>query len=462
MDSNAMVIHDFGGKERDEFVNAPSPIQEDKPMVIKDRMRMRDEPKMDSYAIPDEPESYGTSLDDNQNPVQVKDSSKKAEEIDFDSIDFEKSTELIKTTAQLNNMKQNMNNARAQKHEIASHSFQNLKNVSLGDVEGAINTPDEVIQYHLDKWDSFDALNKHLEGPITDKKVNERIESFFEHPITHEILELSGETAVNNKSDELQFKRGMLLYFKQNDEYLAKIEEETKKLDEATAELTADINNALNMNSNTLYKYVKFLIERSEKPTDEDALAEAYRKYVTSTNKDMDDHTLDDMVTKKMPTLIREDDKRKKAELKKAKAIRSAYTLENMIELVEKRPSIIDNALKDFRNDNKIQDIGKRYQGKLKTAKINLNLFGFLSNDPKDSLEYKVIPLDDYPTGLEGFTVFFIIRSLGMSLPNKEDEVFHSALYITLGQLLNNQMDEKTADIMKEGIKKFLSYFEGK
>ena len=442
-------IVDMYSPERDEFVNAAVPEEDESP-------------KMDSYAIPSEPESYEHSLDDNAEPVQTKG----ADIIDFSSADFEKTRKLITNKAQLNSMRDRVSAVRKQKHEIASHSFQNLKNVSVGNVDGGINTPDEVIQYHLDQWESFEKLNKYLEGPVTDKTVKERIESFFEHPETHEVLTLSGETAVKNEADELQFKRGMILHFKQNDEYMAKIDEEVKKLDEATSELTENINKALDLNSNTLYKYMEFLIENSEKATDENILAESYRKYLideaAKEHTVLEETELDRDIKKKLPTLIVEDQKRKRADLKKARAIRAAYTLENMIDLVEQKPSIITNSLNDFRSDARLSDIGKRYQSKLKNSKINLDLFGFLSDDPKENLEYKVIPLDEYPVGLEGFTVFFIIRSLSMSLPNKDDEVFHSAIYITLGQIMSDKMDDETAAIMKEGIKKFLSYFEGK
>ena len=56
----------------------------------------------------------------------------------------------------------------------------------------------------------------------------------------------------------------------------------------------------------------------------------------------------------------------------------------SLIELIDKHPSIVKNALSDFRSDVKIKEIGKRYSAKLKTAKIDFNLFTLLS----DSLSF--------------------------------------------------------------------------
>ena len=145
--------------------------------------------------------------------------------------------------------------------------------------------------------------------------------------------------------------------------------------------------------------------------------------------------------------------------LKKAHAIRCAYTLENMIELVESHPGIISNAKKDFRSENMIRQTGDRYMKKLRTARINFTLAPLLSDDIHDSLEYRVLPQGDYPAGFENFTVFFIIRSLAVTLPAKEEVTFHAAVYTAFTQLINGEMDEDVADMVKRSIVKFLSYF---
>ena len=106
-----------------------------------------------------------------------------------------------------------------------------------------------------------------------------------------------------------------------------------------------------------------------------------------------------------------------------------------------------------------IRQIGDRYRSKLRSADINFNLAPLLADDPHDSLEYKVLPQGDYPAGFENFTVFFIIRSLAVTLPAPEEVTFHAAVSVAFTQLINGTLNEDVADTMRQSITKFLSYF---
>lgn len=343
--------------------------------------------------------------------------------VDFAGKDFEDTQKMLNMSAKMSSLNKELNNVKMQRDNLVAQSFKSGTIVNVADEN---MEPGDVIQYHLDKVKSVEELHKMLNGKVTDKAVADRINSFFINPKTGEKLELaSGGPQVKTESEELDFRRAMLMYFKQNDEYMEKIDKEVQKLNEATEELNANISELLNPLKDNVYAYAVYLDEQNQ-PSEGDNEVVAKVKAANRT---------------------------------KAKAIRSAYTLENMIELVESKPSIIDNSLRDFRNETRLKEIGKRYSSKLRTAKIEFDLIPLLTNDTRDSLEYKVLPQGDYPAGLEGFTIFFIIRSLGMSLPNKEDEVFHAAIQVAWKQLLDGSMDEDIAAIIKKSLTKFLSYF---
>lgn len=333
--------------------------------------------------------------------------------IDFSGKDFEDTQKLINTNAKIANLK---------KHAEQERLKQNTLSDSIVSGDDAM----DVILGHLSKFETPEELQKYLSGKVTDPEVKERINSFFINDETGDVLELVGSIqSGKSESDELIFKRDFLLYFIQNDYYLAKIDEEVEELNRATEELTSDISSALNPLKDNILAYSEYLIQESKIEDTDDNVARRY----------------------------------KNARVRKAIAIRSGYTFENLIELIEKHPSIVSNALKDFHTESKISQIGERYARKLKTNGIDFNLFTLLSDDVKDSLEYRTLPIGEYPEGMENFTVFFIIRSLAMGLTDKDDVVFHASVQIALSKLLDGTLDPDVAETVKGNIKKLLSYF---
>lgn len=335
--------------------------------------------------------------------------------IDFSGKDFEATQRLLGDTAKLSSLKHDCETLKQSKESIVSASIRDTDSI-------------DIIQNHLDKFSTPDELNKYLSGKVTDEKVKARINEFFTDEDTGEVLELLDNDKVKDESSELDFKRGLLLYFKENDYYMEKIDEEVENLNKVTDELNSELSEALNPLKDNILSYANYLLDSS---IIEDG---------------------DDDKTKREKQILK----------KKAIAIRSGYTLENMIDLVEKHPGIINNALKDFHNDNKIRDIGERYARKLKTAKINFNLLSLVTDDIHDSLEYKTIPQGDYPSGLENFTVFFIIRAMSMGLTTPEDITFHASAQISLNKFIDNTLDADIVEYMRKNIIKFLSYFDEK
>lgn len=332
--------------------------------------------------------------------------------IDFSGKDFKDAQVILNNTARIDSLKKKVEEERSEKAKLMGSSLSD-------------DNADDVISKHLDKFETPEELEKYLKGSITNPTVKERINSFFTDDETGEVLELISSDEIDTETRELEFKRGLLLYFKRNDYYTSKLDEEVEKLNKTTEELTENVSNVLNPLHDNILAYSEYLIQESVEKEDDD-----------------------------IPTR-----REKRNRYKKAIAIRSGYTFENLIQLIEKNPGIAKNALKDFRKADNVRKIGERYSNKLNMNKLDFNLFLLLSDDIKDSLEYQVLPIGEYPEGLENFTAFFIIRCMAMGLTGIEDIVFHASVYIALTRLLNNTLDEDVAKSLRNNIKKLLSYF---
>lgn len=352
-----------------------------------------------------------TPVEETTTPTNTTESTNNV--IDFEGKDFKDTQKLLENDAKIRDITEELTNAKAQMTGMVSMS---LKTDSAEDAM-------DVIQGHLERFSTVAELKAYISGPLETAK--EKIDEFFTNDETGDYLELNNIDTVKTEADEYEFKRSMLIYFKQSDEYLENIDKELQKLEEAQKEFDRDMASVLNPLKDNLLAYASYLEDKC-KVEDTDSM---------------------------------EVKRAKREQIKTATGIKYGYTLENLFELLEKHPSIATNAMKDFRNNNKVREIGKRYQRKLNTGKIHLNLYSLLSDDPKDSLEYRTLPIGDYPAGLEGFTVYFIIRYLSMGLSTQEDVTFHASVYISLTRLLNNELDEDVATTVKDSIKKLLSYF---
>ena len=417
MVENTFVDSAFGTQDfaeaKENFEDSGARLYEEDPVTVLQERFDVEQKTEDSEVVTDE--TYSTELETK-------------EEIDFSGKSFEETQKLLNLTSKLREINNGAAAIKNQKHGIIEHSIAPLKTVSVNNGDGpVINNPDDVLQYHLDKFNSAEELNRYLAGSVKSDEVKTRINEFFIHPITGEMLVMNNEnTTLKTEEEELEFKRSLVIFFKQNDEYLSKIDEEQKKLDEAVNEMNRDIASVLNPLRDNIYGYATYLIDHAQ-PSDED-----------------------DIKTKS--------DKRRS--MVKGIAIRSAYTLENMFKLIEDHPGIIGNSLMDFKSPDKVKEIGQRYIAKLHTAGIDFNLFMMLDDDPKKNLEYLALPKGTYKEGMEGFTIFFVIRSLAMSLPDEESIYFHAACHIAFSQLMNGKLDPSIADIMKKNITKFLKLFE--
>lgn len=338
---------------------------------------------------------------------------KETKEIDFSSKDFEVTQQLLQNTAKLNTLGDNVNQIQKQKDVIVKSAIGEDENSS------------DIIQEHLDKWEDHKKLAEYLKGSLKERQVKDRINSFFTNDETGEVLEMTFSETRKSEEEQLTFKRDFLLYIKQSDDYMKLIDKEVEELNRSTDELSSDIAAALDPLNDNILAYAEYL-EREAVIEEGDS---------------------------------REEVKRKTGLAKKAKSIKSGYTFENLFELIEEHPTIVDNALRDFKNEQRIKEIGKRYAAKLRTAKVDFNLFALISDDIHKSLEYRCLPKGDYPDGLENFAVFFIIRAMAMGLNKKEDIVFHASVQISLSRLMDGTLDEDVAIRLKESIINLLNKF---
>lgn len=333
--------------------------------------------------------------------------------IDYSQLSYDEVREIVSTVAEKDELNRKKEAVRSQQVNI-------MKSSVKGDMaDDAL----DIIQTNLDGFEDLDTLKHFLSGPVTDPDVKKRINTFFTDESGNEV-EINSEG--RTEGEELEFKRGLILYFKENDYYIEKIDEELQKMEEATEEFNVNMSNLLASIKDDLLNYANFLED------------DAGNMEVTSP----------------------QEEKIKKSKLSKAASIKNGYTFSNLIKLVEDNPKIIDNALYDFKHEERIKNIGKRYSDKLKTNNINFNLFNLLSDDIHDSLEYRTLPLDEYPSGLENFAVFFIIRCMAMGFNSKEDIVFHATAEVTLSKLMNNELDGEIADMVKDSLIKLLNYFD--
>lgn len=340
----------------------------------------------------------------------------------FTKKDFADVQRALELQSQITNGSRHISDMKAQKNDIVSATFVE---------ENSYTTLDK----HLARFENTDALTMYLRGDVLIDKTMRRINEFFEDEDGNTLtIKNSAAKKLNVVSDkhkkhlrkDLEFKRELLLYFKRMDDAIAGITKEQEKLEKAHKEFDKNLSSVLNPLKDNILAYAEHL----------------------------------EMEADAMIGIDYETRKLKSEKKKKAYNIRSGYTLENLIDLVKKHPEMVNHALADFRSDARLQDIGMRYSKKLEQGKINLNLFALLNNRPEDSLEFKLLPMQSYPTGLEGFTAVFLIRYLAHELPTMEAQIFQASVFTAMQRALDNTLDKDVLNTLKNGMIEFLSYFK--
>jgi hypothetical protein len=331
-------------------------------------------------------------------------------EMDFTGEEFTRSQAVLNTSSKLNQLNKQIDEQRDQSKKVLDEAFGS-------DTE--LNGSHDIIQGHLDEH-TLEEIQRMLNGsgkrPVPATEREDAINSFFTDE-NGEMLVLATHDTIQSTADELEFKRGLILYLKQSDYYIRKIDEEVdrynKDMEEFTKEMNSEISDILNPLRDNILAYAEHMKLEAEK----------------------------------LPAGMK-----RRSFLKTATAIKSGYDFGILFDELNKHPNIMKNAIGDFYSNQKLRDIGKRYSDKLKSNKVEFNLFGFLSDKPEESLEYQILPKDSYPAGLEGFFAFFLIRHFSMGLTTPEDRHFHASVYVCLERLTDLTLDEDVAESVKDKI----------
>ena len=352
-------------------------------------------------------------MNDLTDAFEDDDESVELEEVEETSTDVEtsdeekelswKDIEKLSQVVQIENMKHELNHQAVELHDKQNSLYATIKDY---------DSENNFIEEELKKY-SVEELEKKL-------KDDSFVESFFVNPLTQEPMEMTVD--FENKAKEMDFKRGLLVYFKSTQEAFSKIDEEYDKLDEATREMQANVKDALNTLSDNVLAYIELLSDKAN-----------------------------DM----------EDGKNKKALLKTIKYIRSGYDMSIYSEAIDEHPSIADRCVKELGKESDIQSFGKRYMSKLKTAKVRVSLIEFASDiqSNKKSFEELVLIRDEQYIVPDLF-VYSLIRFFAMADWNDVDvRKAHASICLVIRKLLTNDMVEDVKAQVVDAIAAYLKKF---
>ena len=87
-------------------------------------------------------------------------------------------------------------------------------------------------------------------------------DTFFTNDDTGEVLTVNIET--DDKGKILEFKRNLLIYLKTTDDTWEKIDDEYRKLDEATVEFNENVHEAIYQLSDSVLTYIGYMKDKAE------------------------------------------------------------------------------------------------------------------------------------------------------------------------------------------------------
>ena len=285
---------------------------------------------------------------------------------------------------------------------------------SLGD----ITSDKQFIFDRLEEYKDLDSLKAYLSK-------DDNVRAFFTNPVTGEELELN---TANKDHKSIEFRRDLLLYIKLSDIEIAKIDEEYKKLDEATQEFQEEIGESCNRLLDEVLTYSGYLKDKAEAMTDE---------------------------------------KMKQRVIKSAEAIESGITLDVYFDTYKKYPSSLKRCKEELENEIKVSEIGARYLKKLDYTLLKnqratkVSLIPFVSDPEVNRLPFEKLVLspDEYTT--PDLFVYSLIRFYAMADWNDMAvRQAHASIALTLRKLVTNKFDEELSSQIRAKIVEYLKMFE--
>lgn len=158
-----------------------------------------------------------------------------------------------------------------------------------------------------------------------------------------------------------------------------------------------------------------------------------------------------------------EDLKERKRREKLISRMRSGYTFDAFIEVLEKYPSIVKNTLIELKRPQMIKDTGSRYNAKRLKCECVSSLIPVIRDDTDKSLERLYMAPGDYVEGYENLFGYFAVRFF-----SKEDwtsrDVFtkemHNSMVIILTNLIEGNLDKEFREEVLANISKVWAIFK--
>lgn len=153
---------------------------------------------------------------------------------------------------------------------------------------------------------------------------------------------------------------------------------------------------------------------------------------------------------------------RKKRE-KMLTRMKSAYTFDEEIAVLERYPSIVKSMLGEINKPDKIKDIGIKYGIKRKQKDCFSTLFSIINDDSSKSLERQYMAPDNYVAGYENFFGLFLVRFFSKedwSSPNAFTKEMHNATIVILNSLMAGTLNKEFRDELIGNINKVWAIFK--
>lgn len=277
-----------------------------------------------------------------------------------------------------------------------------VKGVLSSTVKG-LDSDRDAIMLRLDQVESSEELKKALD------RTPSMVDIFFTNDLGEPIDLNLGDITPER---ELQFKKDLLVYLKATQEYNQKIDEEFAKKEEAEKEFNEEMANCIKLISDNFLIHVQQV---------EDSL--------------------------KDPNLT---DIQRAQGKKRLAAIKTGYTFEYFIELLDKHPGLKDNVKKDFLNELKKAQIVTNYANKTKKATVN-PVLGVMFHNDKVSLERNFLTDDEY--GIEGLVLFYMVRCFSMSGFEGLNRTMHSSVSLILTKMVKNDISPEFKEEVVTGLR---------
>lgn len=274
--------------------------------------------------------------------------------------------------------------------------------------------------------DNRDFLNERLAKMTLEEceahlKSDDNVIKFFINEETGE--EIVIDIDFESKTKEIDFKRGLLVYLKSSQEAMAKIDEEYKKLDEATQEMNMNVKEVCKELSDNTLSYIRYMKDKAN------AL---------------------------------EDEGTKKKILETMKYIESGYTMEVFKEVITKHPSVGEKCANELTKEAQVAQIGERYTKHLNRNNVKASLIPFVSDSlgTSRSFEEEVLIKDDQYTVPDLF-VYSLIRYFAMAdWSNDNIRKAHASIILVIKRLLANDFDEAVKADIIANIVEYLRMFK--